>query len=103
MSTTTLTYSTAGSYNWYCLIGVTSITVNLWGGGAGGGRSTQGTGGGGTGLTAAGAGNNGTVAGGGGGGAYDSITTARIGGVGGIGGMEITYVSSTFNLIIWML
>ena len=71
MSTTTLTYSTAGSYNWYCPIGVTSITVNLWGG--------------------AGAG------------AYDSITTARIGGVGGIGGMEITYVSSTFNLIIWML
>jgi hypothetical protein len=37
MGQTTVTYSTAGTYTWLCPPGVTSITVECWGGGGGGG------------------------------------------------------------------
>jgi hypothetical protein len=59
---TTLTYSTAGVYNWTCPAGVTSLSVACWGGGGGGGF----------GGTAAGSGGDG-----GGGGAY-SIKTVTV-------------------------
>ncbi len=50
-SQTTDTYSTAGSFTWTCPPGVTSVTVQCWGGGGGGydaaGSARAGTGGGG--------------------------------------------------------
>lgn len=41
---TTVTYSTAGTYNWTVPTGVTSIQVEAWGGGGGGGGATAATG-----------------------------------------------------------
>lgn len=50
MATQTLTYATAGTYNWICPAGVYYVRVKGWaGGGSGSGCTTQGTGGGGQG------------------------------------------------------
>jgi hypothetical protein len=50
MSTTTIIQTAAGSYNWICPPGVSSVVVKLWGGGGGGeGKTAQGTGAGGSG------------------------------------------------------
>lgn len=86
-SQTTQTFSTPGSYNWTCPSGVTSVTVECWGGGGrGSNRTTNGAGGG------------------GGGGAYASSTVAVIPGnsytvVVGAGGNDaiINGGNSTFN------
>ena len=60
--TTTVPFTTAGANTWFCPAGVTSITVECWGGG--------GSGGGATGNPAAG--------GGGAGGAYTKLTTISV-------------------------
>ncbi len=59
--TATDTYSTAGTFTWVCPPGVTSITVQAWGGGGAGGRGYT---------------TNGASGGGGGGGAFAQSTLA---------------------------
>lgn len=44
-TTTLVSQSVAGSYTWTCPAGITSVTVECWGGGAGGGGGTSGQGG----------------------------------------------------------
>jgi len=64
---TTNTFSTAGSTNWICPAGVTSVTVECWGGGGSGGASING-----------GGSPSRSGAGGGGGGAYASSSVAVV-------------------------
>lgn len=84
------TYNSAGTINWVCPAGVTSVTVECWGGGGGGADA-----------------NNGIGGGGGGGGAYAKTTNIAVTGgttysiVVGRGGTSdglISATSTTFGL-----